>query len=293
MPTLNEEENVGNVITTIKDALMVRVPLVDEMVLIDSNSTDRTREIAEGLGVPVHIHQETLSKYGARRGKGEALWKSLYCTRGDIVIWIDTDIVNIHPRFVYGLIAPLLLRPEIQFVKGFYRRPIKVGNKMQAGGGGRVTELTARPLINLFYPELSGIVQPLSGEYGGRRAVLEQLPFYSGYGVEIGLLIDVFDRFGIGAIAQVDLQERIHHNQSLEALSKMSFAIIQAVMHKLESRFGQSIVENVNRTMKLISYEKERFYLDVEEIAEKERPPMLEIPEYLSLLKSRETPTDQ
>ena len=123
--------------------------------------------------------------------------------------------------------------------------------------------------------------------------MLEQLPFYSGYGVEIGLLIDVFDRFGIGAIAQVDLQERIHHNQSLEALSKMSFAIIQAVMHKLESRFGQSIVENVNRTMKLISYEKERFYLDVEEIAEKERPPMLEIPEYLSLLKSRETPTDQ
>jgi len=293
MPTLNEEENVGNVITTIKDALMVRVPLVDEMVLIDSNSTDRTREIAEGLGVPVHIHQETLSKYGARRGKGEALWKSLYCTRGDIVIWIDTDIVNIHPRFVYGLIAPLLLRPEIQFVKGFYRRPIKVGNKMQAGGGGRVTELTARPLINLFYPELSGIVQPLSGEYGGRRAVLEQLPFYSGYGVEIGLLIDVFDRFGIGAIAQVDLQERIHHNQSLEALSKMSFAIIQAVMHKLESRFGQSIVENVNRTMKLIRYEKERFFLDVEEIAERERQPMLEIPEYLSLFKSKEAQSDQ
>ena len=287
MPTLNEAENVGNVITTIKDALMMRVPLVDEMVLIDSNSTDRTREIAEGLGVPVHIHQETLSKSGARRGKGEALWKSLYCTHGDIVIWIDTDIVNIHPRFVYGLIAPLLLRPEIQFVKGFYRRPIKVGNKMQAGGGGRVTELTARPLINLFYPELSGIVQPLSGEYGGRRAVLEQLPFFSGYGVEIGLLIDVFEKFGIGAIAQVDLQERIHHNQSLEALSKMSFAIIQAVMRKLESRFGQSIVENVNKTMKLIRYEKERFFLDVEEIAEKERPPMIEVQEYLEKFKGK------
>ena len=164
---------------------------------------------------------------------------------------------------------------------------------MQAGGGGRVTELTARPLINLFYPELSGIVQPLSGEYGGRRAVLEQLSFYSGYGVEIGLLIDVFEKFGIGAIAQVDLQERIHHNQSLEALSKMSFAIIQAVMRKLESRLGQSIVENVNKTMKMIRYEKERFFLDVEEIAEKERQPMLEIPEYLSLLKSKETPIEQ
>jgi hypothetical protein len=293
MPTLNEEENVGNVITTIKNALMIDVPLVDEIVLIDSNSSDRTREIAEGLGVPVHIHQETLSKYGARSGKGEALWKSLYCTHGDIIIWIDTDIVNIHPRFVYGLIAPLLLRPEIQFVKGFYRRPIKVGTKMQAGGGGRVTELTARPLINLFYPELSGIVQPLSGEYGGRRAVLEQLPFFSGYGVEIGLIIDVFEKFGIGAIAQVDLQERIHHNQSLEALSKMSFAIIQAVMRKLESRFGQSIVENVNKTMKLIRYERERFFLDVEEIAEKERSPMLEIPEYRSLFKDKIAPTEE
>ena len=106
------------------------------MVLIDSDSTDRTREIAEDLGVPVHIHQKILPQYGARPGKGEALWKSLYCTQGDIIIWIDTDIVNIHSRFVYGLIAPLLLRPEIHFVKGFYRRPLKVGNKMQAGGGG-------------------------------------------------------------------------------------------------------------------------------------------------------------
>src|SRR5258706_2686017 len=176
MPALNEEETVGNVITTIKDALMLHAPLLDGMGLIDSNSTDRTREIAEKLGVPVRIHQEILPKHGARRGKGEALWKSLYCTRGDIIIWIDTDIVNIHPRFVYGLIAPLLLRPEIQFVKGFYRRPIKVGNKMQAGGGGRVTELTARPLINLFYPELFGIFHPLSGEFGAGRNLLCQQP---------------------------------------------------------------------------------------------------------------------
>jgi nucleotide-binding universal stress UspA family protein len=186
LPALNEEESVGHVINTIKNTLMKRVPLLDEIVLIDSNSTDRTREIAERLGIPVHIHQEILPQYGARSGKGEALWKSLYCTQGDIIIWLDTDIVNIHPRFVYGLIAPLLLRPEIHFVKGFYRRPLKVGNKMQAGGGGRVTELTARPLLNLFYPELSGIVQPLAGEYGGRRKALEQLPFFSGYGVEIG-----------------------------------------------------------------------------------------------------------
>ncbi len=179
----------------------------------------------------------------------------------------------------------MLIRPDVQFVKGFYRRPLKVGNKIQAGGGGRVTELTARPLLNLFYPELSGVIQPLSGEYGGRRTALEQLSFFSGYGVEIGLLIDTFEKLGLSAIAQVDLQERIHHNQPLEALSKMSFAIIQAVMSKLESRYGQNLLENVNKTMKLIRYEDEHFKLDIEEIAELERPPMLDVPEYHELLK--------
>lgn len=280
LPALNEEETVGNVIQTIKQALMIDVPLLDEMVLIDSNSDDRTREIAQELDIPVFIHQSILPQYGSRRGKGEALWKSLYCTSGDIVIWLDTDIVNIDPRFAYGLIGPLLLRSDIQFVKGFYRRPLRVGDKIQAGGGGRVTELTARPLLNLFFPELSGVIQPLSGEYGGQRAALEQISFFSGYGVEIGMLIDVLEKFGLSAIAQVDLQERIHHNQPLEALGKMSFAIIQAVMHKLESRYGQSILENVNKTMKLIRYDREGFMLDIEEIAERDRPPMLEIPEY-------------
>lgn len=280
MPALNEEKTVANVIQTLKGALMDQVQLLDEIVLLDSDSSDATRQIAESLGIPVFIHQDILPQYGARPGKGEALWKSLFVTRGDIIIWIDTDIVNIHPRFVYGLLGPLLTTPRVQFVKGFYRRPIRVGDKIQAGGGGRVTELTARPLINLFYPELSGIVQPLSGEYGGRRSALEQLPFFSGYGVEIGLLIDSFEKFGLGAIAQVDLEERIHHNQPLESLSKMSFAIIQAVIHKLERRYGRGILEEVNRTMKLIRYEPGRFFLEVEEIAEPERPPMIALPEY-------------
>ena len=285
LPALNEEKTVGNVIQTIKASLMETAPLLDEIVLIDSNSVDRTREIAQGLDVPVYIHQEILPNYGSRRGKGEALWKSLFCTQGDILIWLDTDIVNIHPRFAYGLIGPLLLRPDIQFVKGFYRRPLRVGDKIQAGGGGRVTELTARPLLNLFYPELSGVIQPLSGEYGGRRDALEQFRFFSGYGVEIGLLIDMLDKLGLNAIAQVDLQERIHHNQPLEALSKMSFAIIQAVIRKLESRYGQSILENVNTTMKLIRYEQDSFMLDIEEIAERDRPPMIELPEYRERLR--------
>ena len=259
---------------------MRRVPLLDEIVLVNSASTDRTREIAESLRIPVYVHQQVLPELGARSGKGEALWKSLYVTTGDILIWIDTDIVNIHPRFVYGLLGPLILHPEIQFVKGFYRRPIKVNNRQQAGGGGRVTELTARPLLNLFFPELSGLIQPLSGEYGGRRSALEQMPFSSGYGVEMGLAIDMFEKFGLGAIAQVDLEERIHHNQPLESLSKMSFAIIQTVIRRIERRYGIRLLEDVNKTMKMIRYGQQRLLLDVEQIAELERPPMVDVPEY-------------
>jgi glucosyl-3-phosphoglycerate synthase len=293
MPALNEEETVGKVIRTMKNELMQRVPLLDEIVLIDSNSADRTREIAQKEGIPVYVHQHLLESMGSRTGKGEALWKSLFVTRGDLIVWIDTDIVNIHPRFVYGIIGPLLQNPRIQFVKGFYRRPLKVGSKMQAGGGGRVTELAARPLLNLFYPELSGVVQPLSGEYGGRRTALEQASFFSGYGVETGLLIDIYERYGISGIAQVDLLERVHHNQHLEALSKMSFAIIQTVMRKLEKRFGRAVLEDVNRSMKLIRHDAKGYYLDVEEIAELERPPMLEVAEYRSIFKRETVANDQ
>jgi glucosyl-3-phosphoglycerate synthase len=282
LPALNEEATVGNVIRSIKGLLMEEVPLIDEMVLIDSRSSDRTAEIAKSLGVPVFVHQDILPHYGLRRGKGEALWKSLYVTQGDLVFWIDTDIVNIHPRFVYGLIGPLLMNPGVQFVKGFYRRPLRVNGKLEAGGGGRVTELTARPLLNLFYPELSGVIQPLSGEYGGRRSLLEQLPFYTGYGIETGMLIDVLERAGLSSIAQVDLQERIHRNQPLQALSKMSFAIIQVVINKLERRFGPDLLEDVNTSMKLIRQENDHFYLEVQEIIEYERPPMATIPEYIA-----------
>ena len=285
LPALNEEETVGKVLDTVKQALMIDYPLLDEIVLIDSNSTDRTRQIAQERGVPVHIHQHMLPDLKPRTGKGEALWKSLLVTKGDIIAWIDTDIVNIHPRFVYGIIGPLLLNRNIQLVKGFYRRPLKVGDKVQAGGGGRVTELTARPLLNLFFPELSGIIQPLSGEYAGRREALERIPFFSGYGVETGLLIDIFEKFGLQALAQVDLKQRIHHNQELEALSKMSFAIIQTVLRKLELRFERSFIEEINKTMKLIKFEKGSYSLDVEEVAERERPPMITIPAYQERFK--------
>jgi glucosyl-3-phosphoglycerate synthase len=282
LPALNEERTVGRVIATVKRALMESVPLLDEIVLIDSNSTDRTRLVGQRLGVPVYVHQDILPQYGTYQGKGEALWKSLYVLRGDIIAWIDTDITNIHPRFVYGLLGPLLREDDIQFVKGFYRRPLRVGDKLQAGGGGRVTELVARPMLNLFYPELSGVVQPLSGEYAGRRKALEQLRFFTGYGVETGLLIDMLSGFGLQAIAQCDLEERIHKNQELQALGKMSFQILQVFIRRLESRHGPMLAE-VNKSMKLIQHEQDRFYLDIEDIREVERLPMISLPEYRRL----------
>jgi glucosyl-3-phosphoglycerate synthase len=226
LPALNEEETIGDVVYTMRTRLMGRYPLVDEIVVIDSGSEDRTREIAAGEGVPVYVHQKIASELGAYSGKGEALWKSLFVLRGDIVCWVDTDIRNIHPKFVYGIVGPLLAHPRLQYVKAFYQRPLNVGETLQATGGGRVTELTARPILNLFFPELSGMIQPLSGEYGARRTLLEQLPFFTGYGVEVGLLIDLLEHAGRTSLAQVDLTERVHRNQELVSLSKMAFAIL-------------------------------------------------------------------
>jgi glucosyl-3-phosphoglycerate synthase len=283
LPALNEAETIGNVIRTVKERLCDQTPLLDEIVLIDSGSTDDTVRIAKDLGIPVYVHQEILPPYGSYRGKGEALWKSLYVLKGDIIVWIDTDIKNIHPGFVYGILGPLLKEPAIQYVKGFYRRPLKAEGKTYAEGGGRVTELTARPFLNLFFPELSGIIQPLAGEYGGRREALEGVPFFTGYGVETGLLIDLFEEFGLRAIAQVDLEERIHRNQPLSALSQMSFAIIRVFVQRLEEKNRMRLLEEVNQSMKLIKHRRESYALEVKDIGDHERPPMISIPEYQAL----------
>lgn len=284
LPTLNEEATIAEILGRVQEQLVAGVPLLDEVVLVDSGSDDRTREIAAAHGVPVFIHQETLPQYGAFAGKGEALWKSLYVTSGDIIVWCDTDIKNFHPRFVYGTLGPLLRERRLVYSKGFYRRPIQFGEQVQASGGGRVTELTARPLLNLFYPELSGMLQPLSGEYAGRRSALEAVPFFTGYGVETGLLIDLLERHGLGALAQVDLLERIHRNQELVPLSKMAFAITQVVIQRMEQRQRVSLLEPVNQSMKLITQREDSgFHLELREIRDHERPPMARIPEYRRL----------
>ncbi len=280
LPTLNEEETIGPIVRRAMREMVGRVPLLDEVLVIDSASTDRTCAIAESEGARVVQHPDVLARYGSFTGKGEALWKSLFETTGDIIVWADTDVKHWHHRMVYGTLGPLLHEPRLQYVKGYYQRPIVQEGVLKEGGGGRVTELVARPLINLFYPELSGLIQPLSGEYAGRRTLLESIPFFTGYAVEIGHLIDAAERVGIEGLGQVDLERRVHRNQELEGLSRMSFVILQAVMKRLEERRKVRLFAELGSTMKLPRSGKGRLSLEVIELADQERPPMIRIPEY-------------
>jgi glucosyl-3-phosphoglycerate synthase len=197
--------------------------LIDEIIVMDDGSTDATASEARRAGALVVDVADVLPEVGTGTGKGEALWKSVYVASGDIVVWCDADIRHFDAGFVTGLVGPLLQSPHIDFVKGFYERPVDDGG----GSGGRVTELAARPLIALMFPRLAGIVQPLSGEYAGRRAVLESLPFVQGYGVDLGLLIDVSDACGVDRVAQVDLGERVHRNRTLDELSPQAVSVMQ------------------------------------------------------------------
>ncbi len=281
LPALNEAATIGAIVRRARRDLMERHPLIDELLVMDSDSEDRTREIAAAEGARVAVHSQVLPGYGTYRGKGEALWKSLYETCGDLIVWADTDVHNWHPRMVYGTLGPLIAEERIQYVKGYYRRPIVEGGVLKEGGGGRVTELVARPLINLFYPELSGLIQPLAGEYAGRRSLLETIPFFTSYAVEIGHLIDVSARVGLEGLGQVDLERRVHRNQELEGLSRMSFVILQAVMKRLEERGKTPLLAEAGSTMKLPRSGQGRLGLEVIELADHERPPMIGIPEYL------------
>jgi glucosyl-3-phosphoglycerate synthase len=227
LPARNEEATVAAIVERVRVELVERVALVDEIVVLDDHSTDATAERARAAGARVVSAARVLPEFGPGHGKGEALWKSLFVARGEIVVWCDADVRDFSPAFVVGLVGPLLRFPDLAFVKGFYERPAADGV-----GGGRVTELVARPAISLLFPELAAVVQPLSGEYAGRRSVLEQLPFVQGYGVDLGLLVDVVDRFGIEALAQTDLGVRVHRNRSLDELAPQAMQVLQTALRR-------------------------------------------------------------
>ncbi|SHK92161.1 glucosyl-3-phosphoglycerate synthase [Pseudonocardia thermophila] len=232
LPALDEEETVGAIVAAILPFTYGPNPLVDELVVIDSGSTDRTIDVAAAAGARVVRREDVVPEFPPVPGKGEVLWRSLAATTSDIICYIDSDLIDFDPGFVPALLGPLLLEPGVELVKGFYRRPLRLETEEADTGGGRVTELLVRPLVAAFRPELAGIVQPLGGEYAGTRALLESLPFAAGYGVEIGLLLDAHTARGIDAIAQVNLGVRKHRNRSLLQLGAMARQILAAAMDR-------------------------------------------------------------
>ena len=235
LPALDEERTVGAIVEVIRHAFVDGVPLVDELVVIDSGSTDRTASVATAAGARVVHVDDILPGHGRIPGKGEALWKSLFVTDGDLLVFLDSDVQGFDPCFVVGLLGPLLTDPSVGYVKGLYDRPLATVDGLVASGGGRVTELTARPLLGALWPHLAGFVQPLSGEYAGQRLLLERVPFVSHYGVELGLLIDLAELAGVDALAQVDLGTRRHGHQSDAALGRMAGQILQTALARCSS----------------------------------------------------------
>jgi len=292
LPTLNEERTIGQEIVILKAEMADRYPLLDEIAVIDSGSTDRTCEIAESFGADVYVADDHLPECGQQRGKGENLWKALYLLKGDIIVYIDTDIKNIHPRFVYGLVGPLIGDPGVHYVKAFYDRPLAFSSGLRPTGGGRVTEILIRPLFSLFYPELAAILQPLSGEYAGRRSILEQIPFPVGYGVETAMLIDIYERLGLYAFAQTDLDRRIHRNQETIALGRMAFGVLRAFMKRLQREQLIQLRQELPAIMR--QYEvSEGEYRQLEyTIEEVERPPMIEVEAYRQKFCRQQQPAE-
>ena len=282
IPALDEQDTVAAVVRS------CQVPgLVDEVIVMDAGSSDATAQEAVAAGARVVLEQEVLPRLGRVRGKGEALWKSLFVTSGDVIVFVDADIRDPDSRFVIGLLGPLLTDPDLSFVKACYDRPLSVDGTLQATGGGRVTELVARPIIAAHWPSLSGIVQPLSGEYAGRRSLLERVPFIGGYGVELGLLIDVLDTVGVDAIAQVDLGRRVHRNQPDEALGRMAAAIWQAAMARLTGEGRMVARDEPGHVLTQFSRDADgRLVGRSSDVVVTERPPMATIKEYAARVGS-------
>jgi glucosyl-3-phosphoglycerate synthase len=269
LPARDEAATIGRIVAAVRRDLIEREGLVDEIVVIDDGSTDDTARVAVAEGALVFAESAILPELPSGTGKGNALWKSLYVCRGDVICWLDADIRNFNTDFVTRLVRPLIDDREVLFTKGYYRRPL---NGLPSGGG-RVTELVARPLISHWFPGLRDIIQPLSGEYAGRREILEELPFVEGWGVELALLVDLAQRYGTDAITQVDLGVREHRNRPLDELGPQALAIFLAAMR----RSGVDDVAPLAAELTRFDDDHTRVTVPVEV---RERPPMCTIPAY-------------
>ncbi|EIE98711.1 glucosyl-3-phosphoglycerate synthase [Saccharomonospora glauca] len=278
IPARDEEETVGQIVRTIRTALMEEEQLVDDVLVVDSRSRDNTARVAAEAGARVVAQDAVLRPLPDMHGKGEALWKGLAATDGDLVVFVDGDLYDFTAGYVIGLLGPLLTDPGVDYVKGFYHRPLVNGAHTDADGGGRVTELVARPLLNMYWPDLAGFVQPLAGEYAGRRDVLESIPFVTHYGVEVAHLIDLLRWRGLDALAQVDLGMRTHRHQSTQALGRMAGQIMLTVMDRLD-RSGRLVTQEAPSTL-LAQFRRGSVAggadreLMVTDLAVRERPPL-------------------
>ncbi|MFI8928911.1 glucosyl-3-phosphoglycerate synthase [Streptomyces sp. NPDC053474] len=287
LPALDEERTVGEIVAEIRRELVEKVPLVDELVVVDSGSRDRTAEVARAAGARVVRRDDILPRVPAVPGKGEVLWRSLLVTHGDVIAFVDADLKEFSADFVTGIVGPLLTEPDVHFVKAMYDRPLTMldgpgapgdpggeGPGATAGQGGRVTELMARPLLNMHWPQLAGFVQPLGGEYAARRSLLERLPFPVGYGVELGLLVDALHTVGLDALAQVDVGVRKHRHQDGQALGRMAASIYRTAQLRL-ARAHLVRPELTQFVRGAGGFEPRTYAVDTEE-----RPPMVEVAEY-------------
>jgi glucosyl-3-phosphoglycerate synthase len=278
LPALDEEPTVGEIVAGLR-RLARPTGLVDEVIVIDSGSVDQTAKVAAEAGATVYHRDEIMPETGSYPGKGEVLWKALYVATGDIIVYVDADLTDFGEHYICGLVGPLLADEQILMVKAFYDRPLL---DVAAAGGGRVTELMARPLLSALRPDLGGVVQPLAGEYAGRRALLETLPFAAGYGVETGLLLDTVDRYGLQAVAQVDLGQRTHGHQDTAALGRMAATILHTVLGRLAPEHPLWTVLTQFQRMDGLVYPVDN------EVTGPERPPISSIPSYRTRPSSRD-----
>jgi glucosyl-3-phosphoglycerate synthase len=287
IPALDEQDTVGAVVAGVHDHLGDGAAsdrrLVDELVVLDSGSSDSTASVSRAAGATVVHRDDVLPRIPAVPGKGEAMWRSLAATSGDVVVFLDADLRSFTPDYVVGLLGPVLTRPAVSLVKAVYERPLAVDDVVHAGGG-RVTELVARPLLNLYWPELAGVIQPLAGECAARRELLESLPFPTGYGVELAMLVDTFRTHGLDAIAQVDLGVRLHRHHDDRRLGRMSAEILQTAMDRIDpdgGLRGPHVARHGSGTT-LTQFDRgpDGFVASVHDVTALERPPMATVPEY-------------